>query len=56
MPTTTLDYTPNYASIIRERKKKDAEKRKKHAEVVRRWRAGEISWNEYCRQEKKYRT
>lgn len=31
------------------------ERKRKHDEIVRLWRAGQISWNEYCRQEKKYR-
>lgn len=39
----------------REKKKLDAEKRRKAAELTRAWQAGEISWNDYIRQEKKYR-
>lgn len=31
-------------------------KKRKHDEIVRAWKAGELTWNEYCKQEKKYRT
>lgn len=30
--------------------------RRKHDAIVRAWKAGELSWNEYVRQEKKYRS
>lgn len=43
--------TLNYAALARARK----ERKRKHDEIIRLWRAGHISWNEYCRQEKKYR-
>lgn len=42
---------PDYFALT---KAKKARKRK-HDEIVRLWKAGQISWNEYCRQEKKYR-
>lgn len=41
--------------VVAARKNREKERRKKHDEIVRLWRAGQISWNEYCRQEKKYR-
>lgn len=37
------------------KKKRDAEKRKKLAAIESAWKTGKISWNEYIRQEKKYR-
>lgn len=40
----------------REIRKANAEKKRKHDEIVRAWKAGELTWNEYIRQEKKYRT
>lgn len=43
--------SPDYSMLSRARK----ERKRKHDEIVRLWRAGQISWNEYCRQEKKYR-
>jgi hypothetical protein len=30
-------------------------RKRKHDEIVRLWQSGRLSWNEYCRQEKKYR-
>ena len=49
---THTDYLRRYA----EKKKRNAEKKRRHDEIVRAWRAGELTWNEYVRQEKKYRT
>lgn len=43
--------SPDYSTLARVRK----ERKRKHDEIVRLWRAEQISWNEYCRQEKKYR-
>ena len=37
------------------KRKAAEEKKRRHAEIVRAWRAGELSWNEYTRLEKKYR-
>lgn len=37
-------------------RKKRMEKKRKHDEIVRAWKAGKLTWNEYIRQEKKYRT
>ena len=39
----------------RELRKDRMAKKRKHDEIVRSWKAGELSWNEYVRQEKKYR-
>ena len=50
-----LSFYYGYYSRWQEKKKKDAEKKRRHAEVVRAWKAKEISWNEYVRLEKKYR-
>lgn len=36
-------------------RKKRMEKKRKHDEIVRAWLGGKLTWNEYCRQEKKYR-
>lgn len=43
--------TPDYAVLSRKRKAR----KRKHDEIVRLWQEGQISWNQYCRQEKKYR-
>ena len=50
MPTWFIDIVD-----WRAKRKADAAKKRKHDAVVRAWRAGELSWNEYIRQEKKYR-
>ena len=39
----------------RKLRKERMAKKRKHDEIVRAWKAGKITWNEYCRQEKKYR-
>ena len=36
-------------------RKKRMEKKRKHDEIVRAWLDSKLTWNEYCRQEKKYR-
>lgn len=41
----------NYQDLRKER----ITKKRKHDEIVRAWKAGELTWNEYCRKEKKYR-
>ena len=45
-------YTWDFVAIAKEKKAR----KRKHDEIVRAWKAGELTWNEYCRQEKKYRT
>ena len=46
-----------YISIDwKEKRRAKAEKKRRHDEIVRAWKAGELTWNEYIRQEKKYRT
>ena len=35
---------------------KQIAKKCKHDEIVRAWKAGQLTWDEYGRQEKKYRT
>lgn len=30
--------------------------KRKHTEITKHWKAGVLSWNEYCRLEKRYRT
>ena len=40
----------------KELRKKRMAKKRKHDEIVRAWLGGKLTWNEYCRQEKKYRT
>ena len=52
MPLWWFDQSPRERREASERAKT---KRRKHEEIVRLWRDGHISWNEYCRQEKKYR-
>lgn len=49
------DYTDYRIVDWRDKKKLDAIKQKKHSELEAAWRNGELSWNEYIRQEKKYR-
>lgn len=49
-------YYDNYYECWLQRKKSISEKKKKHEEIVRRWKAGEITRDEYIRIEKKYRT
>ena len=46
------DYFDGPSLLQRERRKAN---KKKYDEVVRLWKARKISWNEYCRLEKKYR-
>lgn len=53
MPLSSLSGFSTRA--YKENRKLLAERKRKHDEIVRLWRAGQISWNEYCRQEKKYR-
>lgn len=43
---------PNWKELRKER----MAKKRKHDEIVRAWKAGKLTWNEYIRQEKKYRT
>lgn len=43
--------TWNYTALAMARK----ERKRKHDEIIQLWRTGQISWNEYCRKEKKYR-
>ena len=43
---------PNWKELRKER----MAKKRKHDEIVGAWKAGELTWNEYIRQEKKYRT
>lgn len=43
---------PNWKEL----QKRRTELRRKHDAIVRSWKAGELSWNEYVRQEKKYRS
>lgn len=51
-----ISYYYNHYERWLQRKKSISEKKKKHEEIVKRWKAGEITWNEYIRIEKKYRT
>ena len=54
MPTSFMwDF---YPQRIKQRQTAVKERKRKHDEVVRAWKAGELSWNEYVRLEKKYRT
>lgn len=55
MPCTDFgwDYNSPYQKKLR---KERNDKKRKHDEIVRAWKAGELTWNEYIRQEKKYRT
>ena len=51
MPLNNIPSIDDY----RAKRKADAEKRRKSAELTRAWQAGELTWNEYIQQEKKYR-
>ena len=48
--------TQDRFQIWQEKKKRSQEKRRRHADIVRAWKAGKLTWNEYIRLEKKYRT
>ena len=48
-------YERNSIELQRARKKRAAERKRRHDDIERRWRAGELTWNEYCWLEKKYR-
>ena len=52
---TTCYNTPFYGdrkTDWKERRKKQLVKKRKHDEIVCVWKAGELTWNEYCKQEK----
>lgn len=48
-------YSIDYPERVKERKRKERIRKKKHDDIVRRWRSGELTWNEYCRLEKRFR-
>lgn len=48
----TWFYTFDFIATAKEKKAR----KRKHDEIVRAWKAGKLTWNEYIRQEKKYRT
>jgi hypothetical protein len=50
-----MPYYGNTHADWKELRKKQAAKKRKHDEIVRAWKAGQLTWDEYCRQEKKYR-
>ena len=56
MPLSYYESLLPISQRLKIRKQREAEKKRKHADILRAWKAGEISWNEYIRMEKKYRT
>lgn len=50
-----MPYFGNYQRDWRDLRKERMAKKSKHDGIVRAWKAGELTWDEYCRQEKKYR-
>lgn len=39
----------------RKKRRADTERKRMHSRIVSAWKAGELTWNEYIRLEKKYR-
>ena len=56
MPYYENNNNTEYLRKMAETKRQKKEKKRKHAEVVLAWKERRISWNEYIRLEKKYRT